>query len=83
MITEIGETIDVSAVFLGGHLRPVSFLWRSRKYKVKEVFGRYHDYLGKSKRFNFAVGTGSGDVFEICLDTATMTWELIRIHSEQ
>lgn len=82
MVTEIGETIDVSAVFLGGHLKPVSFLWRRRKYKVTDVFGYYHDYLGDSKRFHFAVGAGSSDVFEICLNTATMTWELVRIHSE-
>lgn len=82
MITEIGEPIEVDAVFKDGRLSPVSFIWHGRLYHVKKVHGRYQDMVGRSQCFHYAVGTGTPDVFEISFSSDDMSWELKRIHSE-
>ena len=82
MITEISEQIEVDAVFSNGQLNPVSFVWNKRLYRVKKVHGRYQDFVGRTQRLHYAVGTGAGEVFEISFNTEDMTWELLRIHNK-
>lgn len=81
MVTEIGERISVTAAFDNGRLRPMGFTWRGRKYRISYIFSSFYDRQGSFVRFHYAVGTGSGDVFEITLDSHDMIWELVRIHS--
>ncbi len=82
MITEIGEQVEVDAVFSNGHLSPVSFIWNKRFYSVKKVHGRYQDFVGRAQRLHYAVGTGTGEVFELSFNTEEMVWELLRIHNQ-
>lgn len=82
MITEIGESIEVDAVFKNGRLSPISFVWSGRVYRVRRIHGRYQDYIGRAQRFHYAVGAGTPDIFEICFNAEDMIWELLRIHSE-
>lgn len=80
MIEEIGEPIDVSAVFSRG-VRPVAFRWRKRRYVVTEVTGRHSALKGGYRRYSFAVRAGTDEIYEITLDTRDMTWRLERVHS--
>lgn len=81
VVTEIGEKIKVKAVFSDGHLRPETFVWQSRRYEIKKIFGAYHDRIGQDRRFHYAVNCGGEDVFELTLDTKEMDWELERVHT--
>lgn len=80
MIEEVGEPIDVSAVFSRG-VKPVAFRWRGRKYVVTEVTGRYSASKGGYRRYSFAVRVGTDEIYEITLDTRSMAWRLERVHS--
>ncbi len=80
MIEEVGEPIDVSAVFSRG-VRPVAFRWRGRKYAISEVTGRHSALKGGYRRYSFAVRAGTDEIYEIMLDTSSMVWRLERIHS--
>ena len=46
MITEIAERIEVGAIFRRGRIRPVWFIWSSRKYVVKAVTYQWHEKKG-------------------------------------
>ncbi len=81
MVTEIGEQIEVDAIFNSGQLNPVSFIWHNRTYKIKKINGQYQDYVGRYQRFYYAVDIGTSDVFEISFSTEDMLWELLRIHN--
>ncbi|MCL5291199.1 MAG: hypothetical protein M1548_01545 [Actinobacteria bacterium] len=80
MIEEIGEPIDVSAVFTC-RVKPVAFRWRRRRYVISEVTGRHSALKGGYRRYSYAVRADSEEIYEITLDTRNMTWRLERIHS--
>lgn len=80
MIEEVGESIDVSAVFAGG-VKPRAFRWRKRRYDISEITGRHSALRGGYRRYTFAVRTGADDIYEITFDTRDMGWRLERIHS--
>lgn len=77
MLTDIGDGVEVTAVFDERGLRPASFVWRGRDYHVQEVTGHWRAARGQNTLLFFAVTDGT-DVFELCLDTATMRWELVK-----
>jgi len=82
MITEIKEPIDMLASFVKGKLRPSAFYWQGKKHQIYKVLGAYHDTKGKFRRYFYAVQAGTDDIYEVCLDTENMQWQLIRIHYE-
>ncbi|MEW5706681.1 MAG: hypothetical protein AB1743_07785 [Actinomycetota bacterium] len=81
MILDVHEVIEVSAVFARGFLKPVSFVWNCRYYKVAEVTGIYKYFTGTSKCYSYMVRSGA-DLYEISLNTESMTWQLERIHGD-
>ena len=81
MLTEIGDSIQVQAVFDGGGLRPVSFTWGGRDYLIDEITGRWKAAQGRAVLLCFAVVCGA-DVFELVLNTGNMRWTLARADVE-
>ncbi|MHB0976727.1 MAG: hypothetical protein ACYC1U_05980 [Candidatus Aquicultorales bacterium] len=81
MIEEVGESIDVSAVFAGG-IKPVAFKWRGHNYRISEITGRYSAQKGGYRRYAYAVrAEKTQEIYELLLDTRGMTWSLERVHT--
>ena len=81
MLTDIGDPIQVRAVFDGRGIKPVDFVWGGRDYHVREITGRWRAAEGRTVLLCFAVVCGA-DVFELVLDTAGMRWTLARAEIE-
>ncbi len=81
MVLDVHEPIEVSAVFLRGRLKPVSFMWNRRHYKITEVTGIYKYSVGVSKCYGYTVVSGA-DVYELSLNTGEMAWRLEKIHGK-
>lgn len=80
MVVNVHEPIEVSAIFVRGRLKPVSFVWGYRHYKIDEVTGVYRYSVGASKCYGYTVKSGL-DLYEISLNTGEMIWHLEKIHS--
>jgi len=82
LVFETKETISVSAVFENYKLKPTAFVWNGKKYKILAISGFFRDRKGKYYRYHYAVRAQDGNVYEICLSTENMSWNLIRVHSQ-
>lgn len=81
MALDVHEPVEVSAVFARGRLKPVSFMWNRRHYKITEVTGAYRYSVGISKCYGYTVRSGA-ELYEISLNTGEMVWTLERIHND-
>ncbi len=82
MITEIGESIIVAAVFRDNSITPRSFLWRRRRYRVNKVHGHYHYFKGVYRQNCYSLSCETADIFEVSFDAEDMSWRLERVHVE-
>jgi hypothetical protein len=82
MVETIDEPVDVMVSFSKGLASPRLFAWRSRRYEVREVTGRWSDYEGDAKRFFFTVLTDSMKLYELVLHTRNLSWRLVKIYTE-
>lgn len=73
--TIINEPIDVGAVFGKGKVSPKWFLWKRRKYDIKETTFAWKDKEGDALIQYFAVTDGATS-FELSLNQQTMMWTL-------
>jgi hypothetical protein len=73
--TIINENIDVGAVFGKGKVVPKWFLWKKRKYDIKETTFRWQDKEGDDIIQYFAVTDGATS-FELALNQKTLSWTL-------
>ncbi len=80
MIAKIGEPVDVSVVFRRGKLRPVAFEWRNRNYRISKITGTHRETQGKFLKLYYLVMAGGPDVYELCLFTEGLSWNLNKIH---
>jgi len=81
MITEIAEKIEVGAIFRRGLTRPVWFIWNHHKYPVKAVSYQWSEKKGETLFYYFQVVADCG-VFEISLNSETLSWFLEKAHDE-
>ena len=79
---EVHEPIEVSAVFVRGRLKPVSFMWNRRHYRIAEVTGAYRYSVGLSACYGYTVRSGA-ELYEISLNTGEMVWRLERVHEQR
>jgi hypothetical protein len=70
MVTLVEEPVDVSAVFRGGKLRPMAFMWRKRSYKVERVLGSYRSMKGRYLEIYYSVMSDTPEVYELRFSTA-------------
>jgi hypothetical protein len=82
MVETIDEPVDVVASFSKGQAAPRLFAWRSRRYAVREVTGRWSDYEGNAKRFFFTVLTDGVNLYELVFHTRNLQWRLLKIYME-
>lgn len=73
--TIINEPIEVGAVFGKNRINPKWFIWKTRKYAVKETTFTWQDRQGEADILRFAVSDGA-TLFEISLNKKTMSWTL-------
>jgi len=72
----LDEAVTVRADFQGGVVTPVSFRRRGREHRVVRVNARWIDRVPRHPHFYFSVTVDSGDVYQLCFDTADLTWRL-------
>lgn len=80
MIEELYEEVEVQALFLKRGVRPYAFTWRGRRYWVTS-FNLYHSaYKGETLFHYFSVSTKTA-FFELCLNSKTLRWTLVKVYS--
>jgi len=75
--TEIGEPVEVAAIFADG-VRPVKFRWKGNVYTVKEITFLWQTTEGQSRVIHFSVTDGS-TLYELAYNQSDMRWSLERV----
>ena len=75
---EIREQVKVGAVFDNNRISPKWFVWKDRKYQVKEINYTWQSRQGEARMLHFSVTDGS-TLFEICLNMKTLLWFLEKV----
>ena len=79
MITEIGENIKVGVVFEEEKkITPKWFIWNGRKHTIERVTFTWKVQEGRNMLHHFAVTDGT-NLYELCYDTAQLSWRLMNI----
>jgi hypothetical protein len=76
---EIGDPVEVIALFRAGQMSPLRFRWKNRVYKVERVNGRWSTDEGYLRCKRFAVSAGGPDIYELSYAIETQHWELARV----
>ena len=81
-VVDLGDSVRVGAIFEeSGRLKPVWFAYDGRRLAVERVTYSWRDRDGDVKILHYAVKVG-GTVYELALDTATLSWRLERSYVE-
>ena len=79
---EIGEPVHVIASFgIHSRLRPLMFRWSGREVKIKDITYEWTTSMGKSRLIHFSVTDGS-TLYELCFDSASITWSIENIETD-
>ena len=78
MSTEVDEPIQVGAVFASGQVRPAWFLWRRRRFAIREITMRWQTQEGRTRLLHLGVTDGAS-VFELVLNQETLGWRLAAV----
>ncbi len=76
---EIGDKVEVIALFRDGRIHPLKFRWRDRVYRVERTNGEWASDEGQTRFHHFSVMTTGPDVYEITYNTQTRGWRLSRV----
>ena len=72
------EAIEVGAIFRNGKMFPKWFLWKDRRYSIKEVTYEWQDKRGTEVLFFFAVSDGT-NIFQIYFNNRFVHWRLTKV----
>ena len=78
LIETLNEPIKVRVDFEGSRMTPVLFKRNGRVIRIRTVNARWEDHERQLGRYFFSV-EADGNVYELHLDTRTMTWRLDRV----
>ncbi len=81
MSTEIHEPISVSVTFDRTNVRPSWFLWKQRRYPIKEVTQRWQTKEGQTPILHLGVTDGT-NCFELTFNQHTLTWHLASVETD-
>jgi hypothetical protein len=81
MATKIDEPITVGAVFRQGGVRPAWFIWRGRRYEVREVTMSWATAEGRERIRHVSVTDGASE-FELALNQERLTWRLVAVDAD-
>jgi hypothetical protein len=73
-----GPVIGVTCAIEKGKVRPLSFDWRHRSFKVERVNFLWKDKKGAQELRFFSVATPHG-TYEIVFNVPCLSWHLIRL----
>ena len=76
MYQTLGEPIEVLAVFQKGKIKPLSFKWKSRVYKISRITSHWSAPVGKYKWHHFGIIDKDDNFFEICYDEEKYAWNI-------
>ena len=76
---DIGNKIDVIALFQGGRMNPLKFRWKERVYRVERVNGEWVSDEGQTRFFHFSVMTSGPDIYELTYNNQSRVWTLSRV----
>ncbi len=76
---EIGDKVEVIALFRDGRLRPLKFRWKDRVYRIERVNGEWVSDEGQTRFYHFSVMTNGPDVYEIRFNSGNRVWNLARV----
>ena len=76
--TKINENIDVGAAFYKNRIKPKWFIWKGKKYIVKETTYTWKDKEGEAVIVHFSVSDGA-TLFELCFNQKTLVWMLEKV----
>lgn len=76
MSTLVDEPISTGVVFQTGRVRPVWFLWRSRRYDLQAVTLSWRRKEGRATILHLSVTDGATG-FELAFNQDTLAWRLI------
>lgn len=69
--------IDVGVLFKQGKTYPKMFVWRGRRYDVKEVTYHWEETRGRSLLHFYTVTAGTA-IFQIYFNTKYLYWRLVK-----
>jgi hypothetical protein len=76
---EIGDKVDVIAMFTGGKIQPLKFRWKERVYRVERINGEWISDQGQTRFYHFSIMTTGPDVYEITFNIQNRVWILSRV----
>ncbi len=82
MVCKEAYLITVGAIFGGGKIRPVWFVWEGREHRVKEINYAWNSREGHVLLYHFAVTDGAGNPYELRYHTGSSTWHLLALEEE-
>ncbi|MFB0525929.1 MAG: hypothetical protein ACETVO_00485 [bacterium] len=81
MYEVIEEPIQVGAIFKGSKIKPRWFIWKKRKYPIRDVTFRWQDRKGEETLLYFSVSDGV-NTYEICFNQKSLNWFLSKVSIE-
>ncbi|MFH0881560.1 MAG: hypothetical protein V2A56_01100 [bacterium] len=76
---DIGDRIEMIALFRDGRIRPLKFRWRNRVHKVERVNGEWATDQGQTRLYHYSVMTSGPDVYELTYNSDSRGWVLARV----
>jgi hypothetical protein len=76
---DIGDKIEMIALFRDGRINPLKFRWRERVYSVKRVNGEWVSDEGETRMYHYSLMTTGPDVYEITYNSQTKGWMINRV----
>lgn len=86
MLTDIGERVEVIAVFgtgcsdSGVSLRPVRFKWKKQEITIMDVTYSWTSMDGSSKIYHFSASDGN-ILYELAYNSESLKWSLEKIEA--
>jgi hypothetical protein len=75
----IDQPVVVEARLLpDGQIEPIAFAWQDRRQAITGTGRRWQEAPDGKQRMHYLVQTATSDVFELCIDTGTGQWRLLR-----
>jgi hypothetical protein len=62
-----------------GQVTPTTFRWRGRDVRISDVGRRWTEPHDPHQLHHYLVMTPAQDTFELCLDTGTLQWKIVRV----
>ena len=81
MIEQLGDSIDVGAVFTSRGMQPVWFIWQGRRRLIRQVTYAWKELDGAQLVRYFTVADETG-VYDLCFHPRSLRWRLAQVRLE-